>query len=68
MYMVSLELGSTPQRPELCFCLFCYTECKYAKMQRTKMGLGIERGLKTGKCLGEERCLGMEGELGMKKD
>lgn len=62
MYTVSLEMGSTPQRPDLCFCLFCYTECKYARIQMTKMGLGIERVLKTGKCLGEERGLGMEAD------
>lgn len=68
MYIVSLELRSTPQRPDMCFCLFCYTKCKYARIQTPKMGLEIERGLKTGKCLGEERGLGMEGELGRKKN
>lgn len=33
MYTVSLELGSTSQRPDLCFCLFCYIECKYARIE-----------------------------------
>lgn len=59
MYTVSLELGSTSQRPDLCFCLFCYIECKYARIEghrHQKMRLGIERGL------------GMEDQLGMKKD